>query len=540
MNDQRVPAEDAADKISETKGSAGKTPILEMKNITMIYPNGVIANENVSLICQHNEIHALLGENGAGKSTLMKILFGAQQPTEGEIFIDGKKVVLKNPSHAIDLGIGMVFQHFMMDENLTVTENIVLGMEPRSGISLDYKKAREMVAEVSEKYGFAVNPDSKVGDLDVGKKQKVEILKTLIRGAKILILDEPTAVLTPQETEELFEQLKKLKETGHTIIFISHKLNEIQEICDRATVMRAGKYIGSFDVGNTTVEELSRRMIGRDVVLSIDKKERELGKKVLEVSNVTVKDEEGKTVVDNVSFSVRGGRILGIAGVEGNGQRELVDCITGLSSDYEGEIKIAGEKPAEGKKSVRSRRDLGMYHIPEDRLVYGVVASASIQDNLIGNCYTRPEFQKGLLLNKERIETLADTLISDYLIKTDSKYTPVSMLSGGNMQKVVAAREMSEMMELLVADQPTRGIDVGAAAFIHNRIVELSEMGVGILLISADLNEVLELSDSLIVFYEGTISAYFPDASKVTEEELGLYMLGLKHMSDEEIRRVTQ
>ncbi len=513
--------------------------LLEMRNITKVYPNGVIANQDVDLLLQPGEIHALMGENGAGKSTLMKILFGIEQPTSGQIIYNGQEVRLKNPLHAIELGIGMVHQHFMLDDHLTVTENIILGMEPTKGIQLDIQKARQMVKDVAELYNFNINVDRKIMDLDVGKKQKVEILKALIRGAKLLILDEPTAVLTPQETKELFVQLKKLKEAGHTIIFISHKLNEVKEICNRATVMRSGKYIGSYELENTSIEELSRMMVGRDVVREIEKQPLQPKETVLEVNDIKVINDEHKQVVNGISFRVRQGEILGIAGVEGNGQRELIDCITGLETEYQGAISING-KAVGKKKAVASRRKEGLFHIPEDRLTYGVMAESSIADNLIANVFHKKEFNRGFLIHTSKVHQLADQLIQEYQIKTDSKHTPIRMLSGGNMQKVVAAREMSEQMTLLVADQPTRGIDVGTASFIHDRIVQLRDQGVAVLLVSADINEVMELSDSLIVCYEGRITGYFEDASSVTEEELGLYMLGLKQMPEEIIRRVAQ
>ncbi len=511
--------------------------VIEMKDITKVYPNGVVANKNVNLQLREGEIHALMGENGAGKSTLMKILFGIEQPTSGQIFLRGEEIKLQNPMHAISLGIGMVHQHFMLDEKLTVTENIILGMEPKKGLALDFDTAFKMVDDISKTYKFNINPKSLVMDLDVGKKQKVEILKALIRGAKILIMDEPTAVLTPQETAELFEQLKLLRDNGHTIIFISHKLNEIKEICERATILRAGTTVGSFEVAGTSIMELSRHMVGRDVVMEIEKPPVNPGEKVLEVKDVTFIDDEYKMMLKGVSFNVRRGEILGIAGVEGNGQRELIDCITGLDNPASGEIIISGEKVVYFNPT-RDRRDKKMAHIPEDRLTYGSMPDSSIVDNLISNIYNDEEYNKGLLLDFDKLHKLSDELIKDFEVKTDSKHTPIRMLSGGNIQKVVAAREMNEDMDILVADQPIRGIDVGTAALIHNKIVEKRNNGVAILLVSADINEVLELSDGLIVFYDGKISAYFKDASTVTEEELGLYMLGLKKMTDEEIGEV--
>ena len=512
--------------------------VLEMKNITKIYPNGVIANKDANLSIRESEIHALLGENGAGKTTLMKILFGIEHYTSGEILLNGKQIKVTSPLEAIDLGIGMVHQHFMLDERLTVTENIILGMEPRKGLSLDYKKATEMVKEVSEKYNFKVDPNKLVMDLSVGKKQKVEILKALIRGAKILILDEPTAVLTPQETSELFEQLETLKNQGHSIVFISHKLNEVKEICDRATVMRLGVYQGTYNIEDVTVKDLSRLMIGRDVVRSIEKKPQNLGDVVLKVENLKVINDEGKIVVNDVNFAVRQGQILGIAGVEGNGQRELIDCITGLETTFVGKVSLHGVDDKQ-EFSVKNLRLNGMNHIPEDRLVYGVSAEASIQDNIISNRYDQADLNKGIFQDRKAITELSNDLIKQYQIKTDSKDTLVRMLSGGNMQKVVAAREMSNDMKILIADQPTRGIDVGTAAFIHDKIVELRDKGVAVLLVSADINEVMDVSDSLLVMYEGKIAAYFESIKDLSQETLGEYMLGIKKMSNEEIRGAT-
>ncbi|MDR1795646.1 MAG: ABC transporter ATP-binding protein [Erysipelotrichaceae bacterium] len=516
-----------------------ETNYLELRKITKVYPNGVIANEDVNMVLQRGEIHALMGENGAGKTTLMKILFGIEQPTSGEIYLEGQKIEIHNPLDAISKKIGMVHQHFMMDENLTVTENVILGMEPTKGLSLDTKKAREMTMEIAKKYNFKITPDKRVMDLSVGQKQKVEILKALIRGAQLLILDEPTAVLTPQETEELFEQLKILRDEGHTIIFISHKLNEVKHICSRATVLRGGKSVGSHDLKDISLAELSKLMVGRDVVREIEKQKAKPGDAVLEVKNLKVLNDELVQVVNDVSFKLRKGEILGIVGVEGNGQRQLIDCVTGLESEYQGEILIDGKVCAHSN-GVKQRRDAGLNHIPEDRLTYGVIANATLLENLISNTYDKKENNKGIFMDDKKNSDRVTDLISRFQIKTDSKHTLVRMLSGGNMQKVVAAREMSTDMSILVADQPTRGIDVGTESFIHDRLVEMRDKGVAVLLVSADINEVMELSDSLIVFYEGEITAYFPDASKVTEEELGLYMLGLKKMKDEEIAEVAK
>lgn len=512
------------------------THLLEMKNITKVYPNGVVANQNIDFTANEGEIHALMGENGAGKSTLMKILFGSEQPEMGEIFLNGEKVVIDSPLTAIKLGIGMVHQHFMLVDNLSVTENIVLGMEPKKGLFIDLAQASKQVQAASDKYGFDIDPDMKIMDMSVSQKQKVEILKVLIRGAKILILDEPTAVLTPQETEELFVQLLQLKDLGHTIIFISHKLKEIKSICDRITIMRGGKYIGCYIVKDISTSDISRLMIGRDVVTKVNKTKAVPLDTALSAENIIVINDEGKTVVKNVSLRIREGEIMGIAAIEGNGQRELIDAITGLNLQTSGSIFINGVL-SESKNATRDRRDKGLVHIPEDRLTYGAMADESIIQNIIGNRYNLPEFNKHFSLDIKQIDELADTLIEEFQIKTDSPLTPIKMLSGGNMQKVVAAREMSIEMSVLIADQPTRGIDVGTAAFIRETIVKLRDTGAGVLLSSADINEVLELSDSLVVMYDGYITGYFKDASELSENELGLYMLGLKQMDPQMIER---
>lgn len=512
-----------------------KNMLLDMKNITKVYPNGVVANEDINFQADTGEIHALLGENGAGKSTLMKILFGAEQPDKGTILINGEEVNIDNPLKAIDLGIGMVHQHFMLVEELTVMENIILGMEPTKGLFIDEAKARKQVQEISDKYHFHLNPDDKIMDLNVSQKQKVEILKVLIRGANIIILDEPTAVLTPQETQELFVQLEDLRKTGHTIIFISHKLKEITQICDRMTIMRAGKDIGSYDVEGVTVDEISSMMIGRDIIKTFEKTPAQPGKTILDVKDLEVFNEEGMQVVKNISLRVREGEVLGIAAVEGNGQRELIDAITGLGLYASGEIKI-DDKHAKGSNITLERRKHGLAHIPEDRFTYGVMEDESVADNLISNRYDKDEYNKGLFIDSKKTGQLVDELIVEYEVKTDSPNTSVGMLSGGNAQKVVVAREMSHPMKLLIADQPTRGIDVGTADFIHRRIIELRDEKNAILLSSADINEVLELSDSLIVMYDGKISGYFESTIGVTEEELGLYMLGLKTMDESEVR----
>lgn len=510
--------------------------ILEMIGITKIYSNGFIANENVNFSVKKGEIHALMGENGAGKSTLMKVLFGTEKPEEGKIILKDKEIEINNPQEAIKNGIGMVHQHFMLVPSLTVAENIVLGVEPLKNGFLNYEEAVKLTKETSEKYNLLIDPKARVGDLPVGLKQKVEILKALLRGAEILILDEPTAVLTPQETKELFVQLKRLKKNGYTIIFISHKLKEIMELCDRITILRNGRSIATEDIINVTEKDMSRMMVGRDVILKIDKEKSVPKETALKIKNLVLVNEEQKKIINNISFSVRHGEILGIAGVEGNGQRELSEIISGLSHATSGEITISEHKIS--KLNVREIRELNVSHISEDRMTYGVVANGTILENLISERYYKREYNKNFLMNYKKIEKESEILIKNYGIKCDAYDQPVRMLSGGNIQKVVAAREFSSNPKFIIANQPTRGIDVGASEFIRKKLVELRDQGSAVMLISADLGEVMEVSDSLIVMSGGEIVAYIEDAKTITEEELGEYMLGLKKQNDSEIRKV--
>lgn len=507
--------------------------LLSMEHITKIYANGFVANQDVSLSVKKGEIHALLGENGAGKSTLMKVLFGHEKLEEGRVFLDGKEISIDSPQTAIQYGIGMVHQHFMLVPSLTVAENLTLGIEPKRGGFYDIQAAVRMTEEISQKYNLNVDARAKVEDLPVGTKQKVEILKVLLRGAKIIILDEPTAVLTPQETKGLFEELVALKNDGYTIIFISHKLGEIKAICDRLTVLRAGKLVGVANVADLTEQQISQMMVGRDVVLKIDKEKAAPGEVVLDVRDLTLTAPNGKKQLDGVSLRVRAGQILGIAGVEGNGQKELSELVSGLAPIETGEILAAGE-PVSGK-SIRQIREMQIAHVPEDRMTYGSVATASISDNIISDRYYKKAFHKGLLLDRKKIKDEVRTLIHDFSVKCDGPEAQIKTLSGGNIQKVVAAREFSSSPRLILANQPTRGIDVGASEFIRRKLVQLRDAGAAILLISADLNEVLEVSDSLAVMCDGKVVAYFPDASVVGEDELGEYMLGLKRQSSREI-----
>lgn len=514
-----------------------KQIVVEMKGITKVYPNGIVANRDVDFSVTQGEIHALMGENGAGKSTLMKMLFGLEQPTEGEILINGEKVVLASPNVAIAHGIGMVHQHFMLVPSLTVAENIVLGMEPKKGgIFLDKAKAIAITEEYSKKYNLHVEPEMKVADIPVGMKQKVEILKALVRGARILILDEPTAVLTTQETSELFKELIHLREQGYTIVFISHKLKEIKQITDRITIMRAGKSMGVYNTADISEEEISRLMVGRDVILTVEKDKAKPTDVVLDVQGLEYTNVWNKKMLDGVSFTVRKGEILGVAGVEGNGQRELVDMLFNLNTPDVGTAKVNGVDIVgmpQGKI-----RHLGVSHIPEDRMLYGIAGAATIEENLMSDRFQEKDFNHGPLFDMKALHAESDRLIEEYQVLCKSRNQQVKMLSGGNIQKVVVAREFSSGPVLIIADQPTRGIDVGATEFIRRKLVELSRAGAAVLLVSADLNEVMELSDSLIVFHNGKIVAYFEDTSKLTDSELGEYMLGLKAQTPEEIRRV--
>ena len=506
---------------------------LVMKDITKVYDNGIMANDKICFSARKGEIHAICGENGAGKTTLMKLLFGVEQPNEGTITVKGHEVVLTSPMKAIELGIGMVHQHFMLVPSLSVAENAMLGIEPRKGLLFDKAKAAQRTKEVSEKYNLIIDPLAKVEDLSVGLKQKVEIIKALVKGAEILILDEPTAVLTPQETKELFEQLKALKDAGHTIIFISHKLNEVKSLCDRVTIIRHGRTVGVFDVADVSEADISRLMIGSDVELTITKDKAQPQANVLEVSHLVTFSESGKKTLNDVSFTVRSGEILGVAGVEGNGQRALVDMLTGFAAGGHGELKLDGRDMR--KLNIHQLRQEGLVYIPEDRMTVGIAKDLTIRENLVADKSDLPGYNKGIVMDRAAIQADVDQWIKEYQILCSSGEQAVSMLSGGNIQKVVVAREFNSYNKLLICDQPTRGIDVGATDFIRRRLVQMRDDGKAVLLISADLNEVMELSDSLIVLYGGEIVAYFNNVSELTEEELGLYMLGVKRMTPEEI-----
>lgn len=509
---------------------------VDMRNISKIYPNGIAANRNVNFTVRKGEIHALIGENGAGKSTLVKMLFGMEQPTEGEIFINGEEVQLTSPAQAIEYGVGMVHQHLMLVPSLTVAENMVLGMPPKKGIAIDYDEAVRMTNEIAERYHFNVDAEKRIMDVPVGMKQKVEILKALIRGAQILILDEPTAVLTSNEMVELFQQLRNLRDEGITIIFISHRLNEIKELTDRLTIMRGGRFMGVHETADITEQEISRLMVGRDVILELEKGESHPQEVVLSVKDVSYTNEWNKLMVDNVSFDVCAGEIVGIAGVEGNGQREMVDILFGLRTAHTGEIFVNGKSIL--KKSQKDIREMGVSLIPEDRMLYGIAASGSIRDNVLADRYASRKYNIGPFFRTKKIQEDTAKLIEEYRIVARNQLQQVDMLSGGNIQKVVVAREFSSDPDLIIADQPTRGIDVGATEFIRKRLVDLSREGAAVLLVSADLSEVMEMSDRLLIFYGGQIVASFEDTSDVTDEIMGEYMLGLRRQDEARIEEV--
>ncbi len=513
-----------------------KSEALRMENIVKVYPNGVVANNGINFSINYGEIHALSGENGAGKSTLMKIIFGEEQPTSGDIYINGIKTDITSSQLAIKLGIGMVHQHFMLVSSLTVAENVILGSELKKGILINLKEAIKQVGEIGEKFNLKIDPTKKISDLTVGQKQKVEILKALYRGAKILILDEPTAVLTPQETTELFEELKRLRDCGYTIIFISHKLNEVKELCDRISIIRRGRSMGVYNVSDVSEQDISKLMVGRDVILDIEKSPVKAGKSVINVKDLVILSDTEKPYVNQMSFSLREGEILGIAGVEGNGQAELVEALTGLRKFNSGSIHICDSEIK--NLSVSNIRDLAVSHIPEDRMTTGVAPSLSITENTLSNKISDSKFSRFGFINRKKIKQYGLDMVKQYHILCKNQDVRIDSLSGGNIQKAVLARELSSDPKVIIADQPTRGVDVGATEFIRRRLIDMRDEGKAVLLISSDLNEVLGLSDSIIVLHDGKIVAYFPDASKITELQLGGYMLGIDKQSDDEIKEV--
>ena len=500
---------------------------IEMLNITKRFP-GIVANDSITLQLKKGEIHALLGENGAGKSTLMSVLFGLYQPEEGIIKKDGKEVKINNPNDANALGIGMVHQHFKLVECFTVLDNIIMGVEPNKLGFLQKKEAREKVLALSEKYGLHIDPDAKIEDITVGMQQRTEILKMLYRDNEILIFDEPTAVLTPQEIEELMQIMRNLSAEGKSILFISHKLNEIMAVADRCTVLRRGKYIGTVETKNTTMEQLSAMMVGRNVNFHVEKGEQHLGDVVLNVENLTVASRVHKNdAVKNVSFSVRAGEIVCIAGIDGNGQTELVYGITGLEPVKSGKLTLCGRDIT--KDSIRKRSVSGMSHIPEDRHKHGLVLDYTLEYNMILQRYFEPEFtDKAGFLRRKNIRAYSDRLIEEYDGRSgQGSVTIARSMSGGNQQKAIVAREIDKNPELLVAVQPTRGLDVGAIEYIHKQLVAQRDAGKAVLLISLELDEVMDVPDRILVMHAGEIVGEL-DPKKTTQEELGLYMAGAK------------
>ena len=500
---------------------------IEMLNITKRFP-GIVANDSITLQLKKGEIHALLGENGAGKSTLMSVLFGLYQPEEGIIKKDGKEVKINNPNDANALGIGMVHQHFKLVECFTVLDNIIMGVEPNKLGFLQKKEAREKVLALSEKYGLHIDPDAKIEDITVGMQQRTEILKMLYRDNEILIFDEPTAVLTPQEIEELMQIMRNLSAEGKSILFISHKLNEIMAVADRCTVLRRGKYIGTVETKNTTMEQLSAMMVGRNVNFHVEKGEQHLGDVVLNVENLTVASRVHKNdAVKNVSFSVRAGEIVCIAGIDGNGQTELVYGITGLEPVKSGKLTLCGRDIT--KDSIRKRSVSGMSHIPEDRHKHGLVLDYTLEYNMILQRYFEPEFtDKAGFLRRKNIRAYSDRLIEEYDVRSgQGSVTLARSMSGGNQQKAIVAREIDKNPELLVAVQPTRGLDVGAIEYIHKQLVAQRDAGKAVLLVSLELDEVMDVPDRILVMHAGEIVGEL-DPKKTTQEEIGLYMAGAK------------
>jgi general nucleoside transport system ATP-binding protein len=495
---------------------------VEMRNITKRFGD-VVANDHVSLAVVDRSIHAIIGENGAGKSTAMNILYGFYTADEGEILVDGQPRAIKNPSDAIRLGLGMVHQHFMLVETLTVTENIIFGAEPVAGLAIDYKRARARVREISEQYGLRINPDARISSLSVGQQQRVEILKTLYRGARILILDEPTAVLTPQEVEEMFKILRGLREQGKTIIIITHKLAEVLALSDNITVMRDGQVVGNLPTAEATAEGLARLMVGREVLLRVEKKEAHPSDTVLAVSDLSYRNADGVTVLNNVSFQVRGGETLGVAGVEGNGQTEMIEIIAGLRHQSAGDVVLEGKSVS--RLDTRARKHRGVAHIPEDRHRRGLILTFDLASNSILGLHRDPPISGRVLLNNNVIVERARRLVKEYDVRPPNIDLPARALSGGNQQKLIVAREFDIKPRLILVSQPTRGVDIGATEFIHRKLVELRDAGAAVLLVSAELDEVMSLSDRVIVIYEGHIVGEV-DPRTVTEEEIGLMMTG--------------
>ena len=505
--------------------------VIEMLHITKEFP-GIRANDDVTLQQKRGEIHALLGENGAGKSTLMSVLFGLYQPEQGIIKKDGQEVKISNPNDATALHIGMVHQHFKLVECFTVLDNIILGAEPMKGVVVDRAAARKKVMELSQRYGLKVDPDARVEDISVGMQQRVEILKMLYRDNDILIFDEPTAVLTPQEIDELMDIMRGFKAEGKSILFITHKLAEIKAVADRCSVLRKGKYMGTVDVANTSVEEMSRLMVGRDVQLVSTKDESHPGDVVLQVDNLTVPSKVSKKdAVKHASLQVRAGEIVCLAGIEGNGQTECIHAVTGLDKPSSGTVTLCGRDITHAP--IRRRSKLGMSHIPEDRHKHGLVLDYPLEYNMVLQRYWEKGFQQGGFLKKRVIREYSDRLIEQYDVRSGQGSTTIARsMSGGNQQKAIVAREIDKDPQLLIAVQPTRGLDVGAIEYIHKQIIAQRDAKKAVLLVSLDLDEVMNLSDRILVMYEGEIVGEF-DPKTTDVQTLGLYMAGAKRMDKE-------
>jgi simple sugar transport system ATP-binding protein len=498
-----------------------RAPALEMRGITKRYP-GVLANDHIDLDVRPGEIHALLGENGAGKTTLMNVLYGLARPDEGEILLDGQPVTINGPADAIRQGISMVHQHFMLVPVFSVADNILLGAEVmRDPIFIDRAEAHRRIVELGKRFGFDIDPEARLGSLSVGWQQRVEILKALYRNARILVLDEPTAVLTPQETEEIFAVLRRLAEAGHSIIFISHKLYEVLEIADRVTVIRRGKVVGQRIPSETNEDELAELMVGREVQLSVDRGESHPGEVRLEIRELRVKDDRGSEVVRGVDLEVRAGEILGVAGVAGNGQDELVEAVIGLRSVAGGRISLDGRDVT--GQSPRAMNEAGVGYVPADRHRFGVVLSFPIADNLCLTSYYKAPFARGIVRDEAAIESRAEERIREFDVRTPNATAAANTLSGGNQQKLIVAREFSGETRLLVLDQPTRGLDVGSIEFIHRQAIAKRDAGTAILLVSAELDEVLEVSDRIAIMFRGRIVA-LRDGRTADKNEIGLLM----------------
>ena len=499
------------------------TPVLEVRGITKRFP-GVLANDNIDFKLEKGQIHCMLGENGAGKTTLMNVIYGLYQPDEGEILVNGDRVTIKSANDAIKLGIGMVHQHFMLIPVFTVVENIILGDEVQVGPFLDRRKAASEIMELSKRFGLEVEPDALIGDLSVGARQRVEIIKALYRKADILILDEPTSVLTPQESEDLFEVMRALVKEGVSIVFITHKLKEVLAVADEITVLRDGRVAGLVAPEDATEASLASLMVGREVILKVAKAKQKTGETVLNVRDLRVMDDREHVAVDGASLEVQAGEILGLAGVQGNGQTELVEALTGLRPPLSGQFFIDGQEVTHA--TPREINELGVAHIPEDREEDGLVKAYPIVDNLILNSYYRPPYARRMMMNESAAQENAEALVKEFDIRTPNVLATAGTLSGGNKQKMILARELSRPIKLLIASQPTRGLDVGSIEFIHQQLIQRREDGVAVLLVSAELDEIMSLSDRIAVLFRGKVIETIP-ADSADREQLGLLMAGV-------------